>query len=92
MDSKFESKTATFTLLLFAGARDLLKRSSITVELPTPARVKDLVHMVLSQHPELKPFFGNALISLNLEYTSVDSEEVISPTDEIALIPPISGG
>jgi len=47
--------------------------------------------MVL-RHPLLEPVLKSMVLSVNLDYVAVDSETVLGERDEVAFIPPISGG
>jgi molybdopterin converting factor small subunit len=43
------------------------------------------------QAPALKTLINNARIAVNQEFI-VDGQQVLQSTDEVALIPPVSGG
>jgi molybdopterin synthase catalytic subunit len=74
---------------LFAGLRERAGSERIDVELPEDARVGDLLE-ALAATPVgvLRP--GQCVVAINREYARVD--EPIGAGDEVALIPPVSGG
>ena len=68
---------------LFAGLRQRAGRDHVTVELPEPATVADLLAAM-----DLPP--RSCVVALNREYAP--GNRTIGPHDEVALIPPVSGG
>ena len=80
---------APVSVLLFGIARDLVGQSTITCLLPEQARVSDLLAQLHEQHPALAGI-KSLLVARNGEYADADAH--ISSTDEIAIIPPVSGG
>ena len=54
--------------------------------------VECLVKRLQGIYPKLSLLGSGFLVAVNLEYETPDSKRVISEKDEIALIPPISGG
>jgi molybdopterin synthase catalytic subunit len=75
---------------LFASFRQAVQASTIDVELAEPATVGDLLERLGQQYPNLRPLLEGALVAVNLEY--VGSDQRLSEQDEVALIPPVSGG
>jgi molybdopterin converting factor subunit 1 len=79
----------TLKILTFGIARDIIGGSNFTVDAPEGTTVAQLKKRLLGYYPT----FGNLsslLIAVNEEYG--DDETVISEGDDIALIPPVSGG
>src|SRR5215216_7228412 len=68
---------------LFAGLRERAGASHVDVELPDDATVGDLLAAL-----ELKP--RSCVAAINREYA--DAAARIAPGDEVALVPPVSGG
>jgi len=79
------------TVRLFAILRDRAGTDSIDIELPEPATVADALD-VLAQRAELTDVLAgtSVLMAVNLEYAARTRE--LHPGDELALIPPVSGG
>jgi molybdopterin converting factor subunit 1 len=78
------------TVLLFAAARDLAGAESISVALPTGATIADLRAELARQHPALTGLLARSAIAVNHDFA--EDNLVLKPTDEIAIIPPVSGG
>ncbi|HEY3313431.1 MAG TPA: molybdopterin converting factor subunit 1 [Anaerolineales bacterium] len=76
---------------LFATLKAKAQASQLTIglkdEQPT---VHDLLAEISAQHPGLESSLKSVLVAVNSEYAF--SEQVLSPSDEIALFPPVSGG
>jgi molybdopterin synthase catalytic subunit len=70
-------------ILVFGILKDFLPESS-TVELPEGARVRDLLQRY--EHEA----FRSAAVAVNQEYAPLD--HALHEGDEIALLPPVSGG
>lgn len=77
------------TILTFGIARDIIGSSSTSVELPAHATVAYLITHLKEQHPALQKLSSFA-IAVNGAYAT--AETILLPTDEIAIIPPVSGG
>jgi molybdopterin converting factor subunit 1 len=75
---------------LFAAARQLVGADVVDVEVDGPATVAGTRRALVEQFPALSKLAKHALFAVNAEYAS--SETPISPEDEIACIPPVSGG
>ncbi|QQE75537.1 molybdopterin converting factor subunit 1 [Brevibacillus composti] len=78
------------SVLLFAGLAERAGTRSISLALPEGATVQDLLQAVSSQYPALSSLLGSCFISLNQEYATPD--KTIQAGDEIAILPPVSGG
>lgn len=76
-------------ILAFGIAKDIFGGSSIKVELPDGATAADLKSALEQQYPRLKQL-ASYLLAVNNEYT--EDTLTLSATDEIAIIPPVSGG
>ena len=78
------------TVKLFAILRDKAGVAELRMPLPARASVSDAMEMVLQRHPELAPFANRVAFAVNL--TRVDGQTVLKDGDELALLPPVSGG
>ena len=74
---------------LFASYREAAGVGHMEVELPAGATARDAIRSVLHAHP-LAAEGRQLVIARNHEYVGVD--EPLSDGDEVALIPPVSGG
>lgn len=77
-------------VLLFGVLKDMAGRSSDVLSLPDRACARDVISHYESQFPAMKGSLGSIAISLNQEY--VQPAAKLNPGDEIALLPPVSGG
>jgi len=74
---------------LFAGLRERAGTDRLEVELPDGARVADvLAAMAGTPVGELRP--RECVVAVNREYAAADAP--VQAGDEIALVPPVSGG
>ncbi len=80
----------TIRVLLFAHLRELLGKDCLEVNLPPGATLKDLWRHLQEENPVLNSYSHPPLMARNMEY--VASETVLQGGEEIALIPPVSGG
>ena len=77
------------TVLLFGITRDMVGSGKTSVELGEGASVAELMGSLRETYPELGQL-KQLLIAVNNEYAT--DSTVLSEKDEIALIPPVSGG
>ncbi len=76
-------------VLLFGIAKDLVGKQKLNMQIPASTTVSDFKQIMHEQYPELIELDSIA-IAVNSEYAS--DQIVIRDHDEIALIPPVSGG
>ncbi|MEZ0541590.1 MoaD/ThiS family protein [Fibrella arboris] len=81
--------TQPLTVLLFGITRDLVGQNRLSVPLAKGSRVADLLALLNADYPALTGV-KSILVAVNSEYA--DPDTVLNPSDEIALIPPVSGG
>src|SRR5437868_4245137 len=74
---------------LFASVRESIGANQITIELPEAATAADAIAALRAQYPTVGGI-PEARLSVNYEY--VGGDHVIHEQDEVALIPPVSGG
>ncbi len=77
-------------LLLFAVGRETAGRASVDLDLPADATVDDLWGAVKVACPALLGLRASSRISVNREFAAAATR--IREGDEVALIPPVSGG
>ncbi len=76
-------------ILAFAIARDIVGNSSFFVSLPENTTIADLKQYLIDRYPKFSKL-ANFNLAINNEYQEDDF--LLRPSDEIALIPPVSGG
>ena len=79
----------TIQLLAFGIARDVLGQRQTDWVLPAPATVDDL-RADLEKHFPLLTGLASLAIAINSEYAR--KGQALADGDEVALIPPVSGG
>jgi molybdopterin converting factor subunit 1 len=77
-------------ILLFGPLADAVGTSTLEVRLSKPLSVADLLFEVGGQHPGLLPLLSRCVCAVNQKYATRDLN--VRETDEVALIPPVSGG
>jgi len=77
-------------VLFFGVLKDLVGRSSETIDLPEDARVRDVLSHYARLIPKLGPMLPALAFSVNQEYSA--AERALASGDEVALLPPVSGG
>ncbi len=82
-------KIKKMKILAFGIAREIIGGSMIEIELAENATVTDLKQLLATQYPRLNRL-NSLLIAVNMEYAQ--PHQTLKSTDEIALIPPVSGG
>src|SRR5208282_3768267 len=74
----------------FGVLKELLGRSSETVDLPDGARVREVLFYYAREAPRFEAMAPLLAISVNREYSGAD--RVLREGDEVGLLPPVSGG
>lgn len=80
----------SLTVLYFAQTRRLAGLAVETLPLAAPLSADALWAELLRRHPDLAPLRASVRLARNGEFAPADV--VFQPGDEVALIPPVSGG
>ena len=75
---------------LFAIQRELAGTRELSVDLPAPASIADAWAALVRLHPVLAPGGSSVRFARNGAYAPAD--EPLADGDEVAMIPPVSGG
>ena len=75
---------------LFALYREVVGKSEIELEVEEGITVARLIGVLEQEFPQLKAFSDNLIVAVNAEYVGRDFP--LKPGDEVALVPPVSGG
>jgi molybdopterin synthase catalytic subunit len=75
---------------LFARLGDIAGKRETEVELGEGLRAVDVYRLLCERYPEMSGLNGSLMYAVNAEY--VDAETPLREGDELALIPPVSGG
>ncbi|RSK46510.1 molybdopterin converting factor subunit 1 [Hymenobacter perfusus] len=76
-------------IALFGIAREIVGQSTLEVSAPEGQSAQGLLHDLHARYPELARLTSLA-VAVNNEYAADDT--LLQERDEIALIPPVSGG
>ena len=77
-------------VLFFGALRDMLGKTEETIDVPAGAQLSFLLDRYSEQAPKFKGLVRSVALSLNQEYASRNA--ALSDGDEVALLPPVSGG
>jgi molybdopterin converting factor subunit 1 len=79
------------TVRLFAGLAETIGHSEVIVNIESSIiKVGELKEYLINQYPQAKDSIAISFIAKNQAYASAD--DTIEEADELALIPPVSGG
>jgi molybdopterin converting factor subunit 1 len=77
-------------ILFFGVLKDLAGKASEWIELPESASVSDVLDHYATRSPQLKASLVSLAVAVNQQYAG--PEAVLRLNDEVALLPPVSGG
>jgi MoaE-MoaD fusion protein len=77
-------------VLFFGILKDLAGQGVDSLDLPEHATLSDVLTHYQTRIPSLRMLSSSLAMSINQEYAAAESE--LHPGDEIALLPPVSGG
>jgi len=83
-------KPVNVRIRLFASFREAVGSNKLDWTAPDPSTVGEVVAALRTAHPKLGPALDRAMLADNQEY--VGPELQLHDGDELALIPPVSGG
>lgn len=78
------------TVLYFAHARRITGVSQEEIHASSPLSASDFWDLLIQHHPDLSLLRSSSRLARNNDFLT--SSAHIEPTDEIAVIPPVSGG
>jgi len=78
------------TVRFFAVLRDAARTDQTSLDLRDGTTVSSAVEVVGERLPNLRPLLPRVAFAVNRAYVKPDT--VLSDGDELALIPPVSGG
>ena len=84
------SDTVTLTMLYFAMFREQVGKNEEKLQVPAGTSAGDLFDVVTASYPALAGMRNSTLVMVNQEYA--EPNQVLQDDDEVALIPPVSGG
>ncbi len=82
--------TRRITVRYFASLVDQVGDSREELQLARGLDVADLWRILIERHPALEGLSYRPLVACDLEYAPWD--RILDDTDEVAFLPPVSGG
>jgi molybdopterin converting factor subunit 1 len=77
-------------VLLFGGAADRAGTRETELPVDDGATLAEIWPLLAEKHPDLAPMRDTLAFAVNGEYARGDAG--VSPGDEVAVLPPVSGG
>jgi molybdopterin converting factor subunit 1 len=74
----------------FAGYKEAIGIEQVEIGLEEGSDVSSLIEVIKEKHPKLGELTETLVISVNWEYATYDTK--LKDGDEVALLPPVSGG
>jgi molybdopterin synthase sulfur carrier subunit len=78
------------TIRLFARLRDIAGRGELSRDVPPGARVTDVWQSLVSEFPEMARYDSSISSAVNADYAKMNTP--LADDDEVAFLPPVSGG
>ncbi|KAM9331004.1 molybdopterin synthase sulfur carrier subunit-like [Gastrophryne carolinensis] len=87
------SRWSRVVVLYFAKSSELAGVRSETLTVPKELTSKQLWEEIATQHPRLRAIQEHVVLAVRQEYVPIGDDVItLRPGDEVAIIPPISGG
>eukprot|EP00877_Chromochloris_zofingiensis_P007518 jgi/Chrzof1/3019/Cz12g08130.t1 len=80
------------TVLFFAKSREVANKPEEVYDLDDKATTATLLEKLLAQHPQLESVMKSCVFAVNQEYVQLKEAVQLKNGDEVAVIPPLSGG
>ena len=78
------------TIRLFARLRDLAGTGEMVRDVPSPATVQTIWRSLVSEIPGLGEYERTMSVAVNADYSRMTA--AVNEGDEVAFLPPVSGG
>ncbi|HYM23350.1 MAG TPA: MoaD/ThiS family protein [Vicinamibacterales bacterium] len=78
------------TVRVFARLRDIVGAPEVVRDAPAGSTIRGVWRGLASEYPELANYERSISAAINAEYARMD--RVITDGDEVAFLPPVSGG
>jgi molybdopterin synthase sulfur carrier subunit len=83
-----EQTYPTITVKLFASSKEIIGKDKITLKLSEKMTALDLRRMILEHYPQIAKI--QFVIAINRKIA--DDATTVDQMDEVAILPPVSGG
>ncbi len=84
------SRRVEVRVRLFAALAEMAAAREVVLALDAPATGRDVLAALVERYPRMKPLAPSLRLAVNLEYVAWDHP--VAPGDEVAIVPPVSGG
>lgn len=84
--------TIEVTVLYFAKSREVAGLPQESLQLDEGITTNDLLVEIVKRHPGMESVLKTCVLALNQEYVNQGDALTLKGGDEIAVIPPLSGG
>jgi molybdopterin converting factor subunit 1 len=78
------------TVRLFARLRDLAGSGELVRDVEAPATVQSVWRVLVTEMPALRDYERTMSVAVNADYSRMSAP--VSDGDEVAFLPPVSGG
>ena len=78
------------TIRLFARLRDLVGQAEFTREVTAPATVSSVWNVLIAEYPAARDYERTMSVAVNANYARLHTP--VAEGDEVAFLPPVSGG
>ena len=86
--TKEELDLLSVRVKLFASSREVIGKDEIRLKLTKPTTVDDLRKMIMEMYPSL----SKVTFAVAVNHKVADDSTTVSYLDEVAILPPVSGG
>ncbi|XP_078018066.1 molybdenum cofactor synthesis 2 isoform X2 [Epinephelus lanceolatus] len=85
--------SAHVSVLYFAKSVELTGVKEEIIAVPTPISSWDLWRLLLQRHPRLSVLQDQVVLAVRQQYVAIGDQVVtLGDEDEVAVVPPLSGG
>ena len=84
------TNTIRLTVLFFGRLKDAIGHGQESIEIPPDSRIEDLFAHCVARYPGLAAHRKAVAVSRNREFAAWTTP--LQPGDEVAFLPPVSGG
>lgn len=78
------------SIRLFARLREIAGTGEMERDVPEGATLGAVWRLLAAEHPTLEPYTGSISGAVNADYAHMDA--ALADGDEVAFLPPVSGG
>ena len=78
------------TVKLFALMREKVGTDTVALDIPEGANLAQVMAALVRHYPVLEPYMANTRCALHMDFVGLETS--LAAGDELALIPPVSGG